>query len=145
MWNVSKAANSRVKGRRIWVWLYYSAHSEGTFHARFLKFVLGSFGACCKISNFTIFKIRSSPNFYPISSKLYTRCPNHRAIPAIQNLWHFEFFLNAGLYAAGSFKVLFLPQFSLEWSPSKLYENIGYLGKSKCLLQYRNQKLASST
>ena len=29
-------------------------------------------------------------------------------------LWDFEIFLNIGPYAAGNFKVLFLPQFSLE-------------------------------
>ena len=29
-------------------------------------------------------------------------------------LWHFEIFLNTGPYATGNFKVLFLPQFSLE-------------------------------
>ncbi len=27
------------------------------------------------------------------------------------------------------------------WSPSKLYENIGYPGKSKCLLEYCKEKL----
>ena len=30
-------------------------------------------------------------------------------------------------------------------SPSKLYANIAYHGKSKCLLEYYNEKLASST
>ena len=56
-----------------------------------------------------------------------------------------EIFLNTGpqSHAAGNFKVLFLPQF--HWTPSKLYENIGYHGKSKCLLEYCNQKLSSST
>ncbi len=58
-------------------------------------------------------------------------------------LWHFENFLNPGPYAAGNFKVLFLPQFSLK--PSKLYDNIGYHDKSKCLLEYCNDQLASST
>ncbi len=46
-------------------------------------------------------------------------------------LWHFDFFINTGPYAAGNFKVLCLPKFSLE--PSKLYDNIGYHDKSKCL------------
>ncbi len=66
-------------------------------------------------------------------------------------LWHFEILINTGPYAAGNFKVLFLPQFSLEpvytlyhWSPSTLYDNIGYHDKSKCLLEYCNEKLASS-
>ncbi len=30
-------------------------------------------------------------------------------------------------------------------SPSKLYDNIGYHDKSKCLLEYCNEKLASIT
>ena len=36
------------------------------------------------------------------------------SLPKIKKLWHFEIFLNTGPYAAGNFKVLFLPQFSLE-------------------------------
>ncbi len=32
----------------------------------------------------------------------------------LQKLWHFEIFLNTGPCTAGIFKVLFLPQFSLE-------------------------------
>ena len=123
MWNISKTADRRAKWTKIWVSGYYSAHSEGTFHARFLEFVLGSFGAFCKISNFTILKLCSSPNFYLISSKLYTRYPNHSVIqaitffgdlPKIQKLWHFDIFLSARPYAPGNFKVLFLPQFSSE-------------------------------
>ena len=31
------------------------------------------------------------------------------------------------------------------WSVPKLYENIGYCGKSKCLLEYCHERLASST
>ena len=60
-------------------------------------------------------------------------------------LWHFEIFLNTGpyMYAAGNFKVLFLPQFSLE--SSRLYDNIGYHDKSKCVLEYCNEELTSST
>ncbi len=34
---------------------------------------------------------------------------------------------------------------NFHWNPSKLYDNIGYHGKSKGLLEYWNQKLASST
>ncbi len=34
---------------------------------------------------------------------------------------------------------------NMHWSTSKLYENIGYYRKSKCLLEYCNDKLASST
>ncbi len=35
--------------------------------------------------------------------------------------------------------------YNFQWSASKLYENIGYQDKSKCLLEYCNEKLASST
>ncbi len=55
----------------------------------------------------------------------------------------FYFFLNTGPYAAGNFKVLFLPQVSLQPIHCKPCENIGYHGKSKCLLECRN--LAFST
>ena len=34
---------------------------------------------------------------------------------------------------------------NFHWSPSKLNDNIGYHDKSKCLLEYCNEKLASST
>ena len=54
MWNISKTANRRAKRTKIWDWESYSAYMEGTFDARFLEFGLGSFGALCKISNFTI-------------------------------------------------------------------------------------------
>ncbi len=49
------------------------------------------------------------------------------------------------MHAAGIFKVLFALQINFHWSPSKLYDNFAYHGKSKCLLEYCNQKLASST
>ena len=56
MWNISKTADRTAKGTKRLVSGYYSAHSEGTFHARSLKFGLGPLGAFCTISNFTIFK-----------------------------------------------------------------------------------------
>ncbi len=31
------------------------------------------------------------------------------------------------------------------WNPPKLYDTIGYHGKFKCLLEYCNEKLTSST
>ncbi len=34
---------------------------------------------------------------------------------------------------------------NFHWRPSKLYDNIGSHGKSKYLLEYCNEKLASST
>ncbi len=61
------------------------------------------------------------------------RIIDHRAK---QKLWHFEIFLNTGPYAAGNFKVQFLPQFSLEPIQTLIdYDNIGDHGKSKCLLE----------
>ena len=52
---------------------------QGTFDGRFIEFDLGSFGALCKISNFTIFKTLVLPNFHPMSSKLYTSYHKHGA------------------------------------------------------------------
>ncbi len=67
MWNISKTAIRRAKRTKIWDSACHSAYVEGTFDARFLEFGLGSFGALCKISNFTQFlKLCSSPNFHPI-------------------------------------------------------------------------------
>ena len=34
---------------------------------------------------------------------------------------------------------------NFHWSPAKLYDDIAYHGKSNCLLEYCNKKLASST
>ncbi len=58
---------------------------------------------------------------------------------AKRELWHVEIFLNTGPYAELEISKCF------HWSPSKLYDNIGYHDKSKCLLEYCNEKLASST
>ncbi len=69
MWNISKMADRRVKRTKIWDSWYYSTHMDITFDARFLEFGLGSFGALCKISNFTFLhflKVCSSPNFHSI-------------------------------------------------------------------------------
>ncbi len=87
-------------------------------------------------------KLCSNPNFHPIHPNFLQGIIIIQAVPflaicqKLQKLWHFEFFLNTGPYATGIFKVLFLPQFSL--SPS-------HDGKSKWLLEYCNEKLASST
>ncbi len=77
MWNISKTANHRAKRMKIWDSGSYSAYVEGTFIARFLEFGLGSFGALCKISNFTTFKTQLLFQFSSDSSKLYPRCHNH--------------------------------------------------------------------
>ncbi len=77
-------------------------------------------------------------NFHP---KLYTRYHNHGTIQAIpilaicqklkKQIWHFEISLITGPCGAGNFKLLFFQKF--HWGRSKLHENIGYHGKSKCL------------
>ena len=56
MWDSSKTSDRTAKLGKIWISGYYSAYSEATFDARFLEYGLGSFGAFCKLSNFTIFK-----------------------------------------------------------------------------------------
>ena len=67
MWNILQTANRRAKRMKLWDSGYYSAYMQGTFDARLLEFGLRSFGALCKISNFTIFlKLCSSHNFRPI-------------------------------------------------------------------------------
>ncbi len=96
-----------------------------------------------KLPIFQFLKLCSSPNFYPISSKLYTRYPNHRAVQAFGILAFWFFFLTQDHIHVEISKYYFSHNF--HWIPSKFYENIGYHGKSKCLLEYRNQKLASST
>ncbi len=65
-WNISKTVDRRAKRTKFWDSGYYSTHMEVTFNARFLEFGLASFGVLCKIFNFTILKLCSSPNFHPI-------------------------------------------------------------------------------
>ncbi len=63
LWNILKMANRRAKKMKIWDSGSYAAYMEGTVDARFLEFGLGLFSALCKISNFTILKLCSPPNF----------------------------------------------------------------------------------
>ena len=102
MWNISKTDNRRPKRTKIWDSGFYYAYMEGTFDARFLLFGLGSFGALCKISNFTIvFKTLLLSQVSSNSSKLYTMYHNHtgshfsgdRPKIAKKKIWHFEIFL----------------------------------------------------
>ncbi len=88
MWYILKTADRRAKRRKMWDSGYYSTHIEVSFNARLLDFGLGSFGALYKISNFTIgeeqsFKSLLLSQFSSVSSKLYTRYPNHGSIQAI--------------------------------------------------------------
>ncbi len=130
MWNISKTANSRAKRTKIWDSGSYSAFMQGTFDAQFLEF--GSFGALCKISNFTNFKTLLLSQFASDSFKLYTMYHNHtdcqffcqkrvtsfRQIgdrPKIAKfLWHSL----SRTICCYIFKVLFLPPFSLESIPT---------------------------
>ena len=106
----------------------------GTFDARFLEFGLGSFGPLVKFRILQFLKLLLC-QFSSDSSKqgiiiiqavtFLAKCQE------LQKLWHFEIFLNTGPYAAIIFKVLFLPH--LPWSPSKLYDNIGYHGENTAM------------
>ncbi len=80
------------------------------------------------------------------SSKLYTRYHCHTGchffgdLPKIAKIMAPWNFLNTAPYAAGIFNF----SHNFYWSLSKLCD-IGYHGKSKCLLEFYNEKLASST
>ncbi len=89
-------ANRRAKRTNIWDSVQYSAYMQGTFDARFLEFGLGSFSALCKISNFTIFLLFSSPNFYPIHPNFIQGIIIIQTVTFLaiyQKLWQFEIFL----------------------------------------------------
>ena len=73
-------------------------------------------------------------------SKLYTRYHNHIGCHFYGTL---RFFLTQDHMQLEFSKCYFSHNF--HWSPSKLYDNIAYHSKSKCLLEYCNQKWASST
>ena len=142
MWNISKTGDPRVKRMKFWDSEYYSAHMQGTFDAWFFEICLGPFH-----SEFS--KHGCTPNFHSISSKLYTRYPNHGATQAI------TFWRSAKSYKKDGILKFFLSQehrqleiskcyfsHNFHWNPCKLYEDIGYHGKSKCLLEYWNEKFS---
>ena len=150
MWNISKKTNRRVKRKKIWVSGSYSAYAGVLFMPDSLNLVWGhsvnfaKFPILPFLKHLPIF-IRFHPNLYKV--------PNYGAIQAItflafcqklQKLWHFEFFLNTRPYMLLKISECHFSH-NFHWSQSNLYENIGYHGKSKCLLEYCNQKLASST
>ena len=145
MWNFWKTADSRAKRTKLWVWTHYTVHIQRVLlMPDSLSLVWGYSVHFTKIFNFTI-KLCCSPNFYPISSKLYTSYPNHRATQVItsflaifqkiQKLWHSVSLTQDHMQLEIS-KCYFF--YIFHWSPSKLYENIG---KSKWLLEYCNEKL----
>ncbi len=67
------------------------------------------------------------------------RIIDHRAK---RKLWHFE--INTGPYMQLEMSKSYFSH-KFHWRPSKLFDNIGYHDKSKCRLEYRTKKLASST
>ena len=85
-------------------------------------------------------KLCFSPSFHPIHPNFIQGIIMIQAVTffaicqKVQKLWHFEIFLKQDNM-----------QLEFSISPSKLCDNIGYHGESKCLLEYCNEKLASST
>ena len=120
----------------------YCEYMAGTFDTRFLQFGLGSFGALCKISNFTIwFKTLLLSQFSSNSSKPYTVYHNHtgchffwRLSKFFFRLWHLKYSLSRTICCFKFSRCYFSHNF--HWTPSKLYDNIGQHGKSECLLEY---------
>ena len=64
-------------------------------------------------------------------------------LPKITKLRYFEILIRHDDMELEISKCYFSHMF--HWSPFKFYENIAYHGKSKCLLEYCNEKFASST
>ena len=102
----------------------------------------------CTLQNFQFSYNCSSPKFHAIQPNFimfiqgkHTGCHFYGALPKIAQIMALWNFLNTGLYAAGIFNF----SHNFHCSPSKLCDNIGYHGKSECLLEYCNEKLASST
>ncbi len=119
MWNISKIDHRTAKGTKIWENLIQCKYA-GTFGARFLEFGLGSFGALCKISNFTIFKTLLLSQFSSDSSKLIQGITIIQADTFLRSTKNWKnygilnFFLTRDQIFCWNFQVLFLPQFSLE-------------------------------
>ena len=106
-----------------------------------------NFMALCKISNFTTFKTPLLSQFLSDSSKLYTMHHNHTRFTfwgISQNCKDYSiltYSLSRAICCYNFQSAISTHNFPC--SPSKLYDNIDYHGKSKCLLEY--EKLASST
>ncbi len=116
----------------------------------------------CSLQNFQFYNFLKNLFLSQFSSnfiQLYGRYPNHEAMQAITFLTicqkKKEKKNNKKKY--GILNIFLYPQFHMQleiskcyfshnfhYSPSKLFENIVYHGKSKCLLEYCNDKLATS-
>ncbi len=82
MWNILQTADRRAKGTNIWdagttvhVWRLFLMPD-------YLSLVWGYLVHFAKFPILQFVKLCFSPNFHPISSKVYTSCPNHGAIQA---------------------------------------------------------------
>ncbi len=100
----------------------------------------------CTLQNFQFYNFLKTlllSQFSSHSSKLYTRYHNHTGCHFLwgsaKNCKKYDTwsFLNTGPYAAAIFNFSHI----IQRSPSKLCDNIGYHGKSECLLEYCNEKL----
>ena len=118
MWNISKTANGRANRRKFGTLCTTVYICWVLLIPDSLSLVWGHSVHFAKFPILQFLKLCSSPNFRPIH-------PNFiQGIIIIQ-------------------AVNFSP--TIHWCQTKLYENILYRGKSKCLLGYSNEKLASST
>ena len=144
MWNISKTDNRRARRTKIW-------YSGGLFmpNSRGLLKIPDSwvwFGVIqC---TFTIFKTPLFSQFSSDSSKLYTMYHNHtgchffgRSAKNCKNYGILKYFISRTIFCSNFQSAISPIIFIL--SPSKLYDIIGYHGKSKCVLEYK--KLASGT
>ncbi len=110
-------------------------------------------GNSVHFAKFTMLQFLKAPllsQFSSISSKHYTRYHNHTGChflatcPKLQNYGTLKIFLTQEHSMQLEFSKCYFSH-NFRWSPSKLYDNIGYHGKSKCLFEYFNEKLASRT
>ena len=119
MCNILKTTDRRAKWTKLWDSGrgYYSAYI-----CRVLLMPDSLSLVCGHLVHFAIFPVynfQNSPNFHPISTKLYCKYMyvGHEGISAmtflaicqeLKILWHFEIFANTGPYGAGNFKTLLL-------------------------------------
>ncbi len=100
----------------------------------------------CTLQNFqTMFLSQFSSD----SSKRYATYHNHTGchffgdLPKTEKKYGILNFFLTKNYMELEFSQCYFSH-NFHWSLSKLYDNIGYHSKSKCLLEYCNEKLASS-
>ncbi len=107
--------------------------------------LLGNRPSLQNLWHFEIFTLESmgKPKIWNISKTDDCRAKRIIDRKAKGKLWYFEIFLTHDHMQVEISKCYFSHNF--HWSPSKLHDNIGYHEKSKCHLEYCNEKLSSST